>query len=186
MSNILVVTGSARPNSVNEQVVPLVVAELEKQGATATIADLQKINLPFFDGPLPPSSPDFTPLNEAAQQWTQLVVDADAVVFVTPEYNHTLTPLQINAIDWIGKEWEAKPVGLVGYGWGTGGGQAHDAAREALAVNLKANVSETAANLFFMKDISPDGKLIETGEAVEKIAAAVTAVTATTAVLADS
>ena len=30
MPNIVVVTGSVRPNSANEKVVPLVVAELEK------------------------------------------------------------------------------------------------------------------------------------------------------------
>lgn len=178
MSNILVVTGSVRPNSVNEKVVPLVVAELEAQGASVTIADLKQIDLPFFDDPLPPTAPDFAPTSEAAKQWTQMVVDADGVVFVTPEYNHTLTPLQINAIDWIGKEWEAKPVSLVGYGWGTGGGQAHDTAREALAVNLKAKVNDTQANLFFMKDINPDGTLVEGGEAPAKITAAVSALLA--------
>lgn len=48
MTNILVVTGSVRPNSVNEKVVPLVTAEIEKQGATATIADLKTLALPFL------------------------------------------------------------------------------------------------------------------------------------------
>lgn len=179
MSNILVVTGSVRPNSVNEKVVPLVATELEKQGASVSIADLEAINLPFFDAPLPPTSPDFEPTNDAAKQWTQLVADAEGVVFVTPEYNHTLTPVQLNAIDWIGKEWEGKPVSLVGYGWGTGGGQAHDTAREALEVNLKAKVNATQANLFFMKDVNPDGSLVEEGEALAKIEAAVTAFLAT-------
>lgn len=179
MSNILVVTGSVRPNSVNEKVVPLVVAELEKQGASVSIADLKVLNLPFFDSPLPPTAPDFEPTNEPAKQWTQLVADADGVVFVTPEYNHTLTPVQLNAIDWIGKEWEGKPVSLVGYGWTSGAGQAHDTAREALDVNLKAKVNETQANLFFMKDVNPDGSLVEEGEALAKIEAAITAFLAT-------
>lgn len=175
MSNILVVTGSVRPGSVNEKVVPLVVAELEKQGATPMIADLKEINLPFFDAPLPTSSPDYVPSNEAAAQWTQLVAEADGVVFVTPEYNHTVTPLQINAIDWIGKEWEGKDVSLIGYGWTSGAGQAHAAAREALAVTLKANVLDTQANLFFMKDITPAGELIAESRAADKISAAVAA-----------
>ncbi len=179
MPTILVVTGSVRPNSVNEKIVPLVVDELEKQGATISVANLKELNLPFFDDPASPTSPDFAPTNEIVKQWTQMVVDADGVLFVTPEYNHTLSPVQINAIDWIGKEWENKPVGLVGYGWGTGGGQAHNAAREALAVNLKANVSETQANLFFMKDINPDGSLVKQGEALTKIEAAVTSFLAT-------
>jgi len=173
MSNILVVTGSVRPNSVNKKIVPLVVSELETQGATATVADLEALNLPFFDAPLSPNAPGFEPTNEAARQWTQMVAEADGIVFVTPEYNHTLTPGQLNAIDWIGKEWEGKPIALVGYGWSTGGGQAHDAAREALEVNLKAKVGETQTNLFFTKDLTPDGDVADADTVQQKIAATI-------------
>jgi NAD(P)H-dependent FMN reductase len=174
MVNILVVTGSVRPQSVNEKVVPLVVAELEKQGATPSVANLKEINLPFYDDIRPPSAPDFMPINEAVKHWTQLVAGADGVVFVTPEYNHTLSPAQLNAIDWIGKEWEAKPVALVGYGWSSGAGQAHTTAREALAVNLKAKVGDAQANLFFMKHLNPDGTVLDEVAVGQKIAAAIT------------
>lgn len=173
MANVLVVTGSVRPNSVNEKIVPLVVAEVADQGAQVTIADLKALNLPFFDAPLPPTSPEFEPTNDAAKQWTDLVINADGVIFVTPEYNHTMTPLQLNAIDWIGREWEDKPVALVGYGWGSGAGQAHATAREALAVNLKAKVGDDQANLYFMKDLNPDGTVADEEAVSRKIAAAV-------------
>lgn len=170
MATILVVTGSVRPNSVNEKIVPLVTAELEKQGATVAIADLKEINLPFYDAPFPPTAPEFEPTNDAARHWTQLVADADGVVFVTPEYNHTLSPVQLNAIDWIGKEWAGKPVALIGYGWTSGAGQAHATAREALAVNLKAKVGDNQANLFFMKDLNPDGTVADQETVNGKIA----------------
>lgn len=173
MPTILVVTGSVRPNSVNEKIVPLVVSELEKQGASVKIADLKALNLPFFDDPNSPTAPEFAPTHKAVIEWTTMVADADGVLFVTPEYNHTMTPVQLNAIDWIGKEWENKPIGLVGYGWTSGAGRAHDTARESLGVNLKAKVSDVQANLFFMKDVTPDGTLIEDGEAPTKIQAAV-------------
>ncbi|MEO7904472.1 MAG: NAD(P)H-dependent oxidoreductase [Candidatus Saccharimonadales bacterium] len=173
MSTILVVTGSARPNSVNEKVVPLVVAELQKQGADATVADLKALNLPFFDAPTPPSAPDFVPEHESAKQWTKLVADADGVVFVSPEYNHTLSPIQLNAIDWIGKEWEGKRVALVGYGWTSGAGQAHATAREALAVNLKAKIGDVQTNMYFMKDLNPDGTVADSELVDGKIAATV-------------
>jgi len=173
MPNILVVTGSVRPNSVNEKVVPLVVAELENQGATVTIADLKEINLPFYNEPTPPTAPGFEPSNDAAKHWTQLVADADGVVLVTPEYNHTLAPVQLNAIDWIGKEWEGKKVALVGYGWTSGAGQAHAAAREALSVLLKANVGDTQTNLFFTKELNPDGTVADQAATNEKIAATI-------------
>ena len=169
MSNILVVTGSVRPNSVNSKIVPIVEERLKEQGDFVTIADLAVLNLPFFDESVSPTDPTFAPTNSQVLEWTQMVAGTDGIVFVTPEYNHNMSPVQLNAIDWIGKEWKDKPVVLVGYGWRTGGGQAHDAARESLAVNLGANVGEIQANLFFTKDISPDGSLIDGGAALEKI-----------------
>ena len=173
MANILVVTGSVRPNSANSKVVPVVVAELEAKGASVTVADLAAINLPFYDDPLPTSAPEFTPTNESVLAWTKLVADADGVVLVTPEYNHTMSPVQLNAVDWIGKEWEDKPVALVGYGWRSGAGQAHATAREALAVNLKAKVGDDQANLFFMKDLNPDGTVADQAAVSEKVGAAI-------------
>jgi len=173
MANILVVTGSVRPNSVNQKVVPLVASALEAEGANYTIADLKELDLPFFDDPNSPTSPDFAPADERVQKWTKLVVEADGVLLVTPEYNHNLSPVQLNAIDWIGKEWTAKPVALVGYGWTSGAGQAHAAAREALAVNLKAEVLDTQTNLFFMKDINPDGSVVDEASVTNKIKATV-------------
>lgn len=179
MTNIIVVTGSVRPNSANEKVVPLVVNVLETKGATATVADLKLINLPFFDAPLSPNDPNFEPTNDAAKTWTSLVANADGVLFVMPEYNHTTTPLQQNAIDWIGKEWEGKPVAFVGYGWTTGGAQAQQTAHESLAVNLKANVGATTTNLFFMKDLNPDGTVADAAVVNEKIVATVDELLAT-------
>lgn len=169
MTNTLVVTGSARPNSVNSKIVPIVEGQLVEQGCAATIADLATLNLPFFNESVSPTDPSFAPTDERVLRWTQMVADAEAVVFITPEYNHNMSPIQLNAIDWIGREWKDKPVALVGYGWGTGGGQAHDAAREALAVNLGANVSKTQTNLFFTKDITPDGSVIDEASVNEKI-----------------
>lgn len=169
MSNILVVTGSVRPNSVNSKIVPIVEKKLQEQGDIITIADLATLDLPFFNESVSPTDPTFAPTNPRVQKWTQLVGDADGIVFVTPEYNHNLSPVQLNAIDWIGKEWKEKSVVLIGYGWRTGGGQAHDAAREALSVNLGARVSETQANLFFTKDIAPDGSVIDQAAVDEKI-----------------
>lgn len=169
MSKILVVTGSVRPHSVNEKVVPFVVEKLETKGVEVGVANLKELDLPFFDDPNPPSAPDFVPTDERVQRWTAMVAVADGVVLVTPEYNHTMSPVQLNAIDWIYKEWQDKPVALVGYGWRSGAGQAHATAREALAVNLKARVGDNQANLFFMKDLNPDGSVLNTDSVGRKI-----------------
>lgn len=173
MANILVVTGSVRPNSANSKVVPVVVEAAKAKGAEVTVADLAELNLPFYDDPLPPSAPEFVPTDERVIAWTKLVAEADGVVLVTPEYNHTMSPVQLNAIDWIGKEWEDKPVALIGYGWRSGAGQAHATAREALAVNLKAKVGDDQANLFFMKDLAADGAIADADAVNTKIGASI-------------
>ena len=169
MSNILVVTGSVRPNSVNGKVVPLVVDVLGAKGATVTIADLGEINLPFFNSPMPPSAPNYVITDEYVQKWTDLVDGADGVVLVTPEYNHTLSPIQLNAIDWIFKEWKHKPVALVGYGARSGATQAHATAREALSSVLSARVADSQTNLYFTRDLGYDGSVLDAEAVNSKI-----------------
>ena len=171
MAAILVVTGSVRPNNVNEKIVPLVVKQLEDKGANVTIADLKELNLPFYDAPHASLSPNFSATDERVQRWTAMIEQADGVVLVTPEYNHTMTPVQLNAVDWVGKEWENKPVALIGYGW-SGGSRAHETAREVLVGNLKAKVGEKQANLPFTKDLSVDGSILDETSVTDKISAA--------------
>ncbi len=167
MPNILIVTGSVRPNSAGRPLLPVVQELIEARGASVTVADLAVLDLPFFDAPASPTDPAFAPTDARVLDWTALVRDADGVVLLTPEYNHTMSPVQLNAVDWIGKEWDDKPVALVGYGWRSGAGQAHATAREALAVNLKARVGDDQANLFFTRELAPDGSILDT-EAVER------------------
>jgi NAD(P)H-dependent FMN reductase len=169
VANILVVTGSIRPNSVNKKVVPIVVKQLEEKGASVTIADLKELNLPFYDYPTTSLSDEFNPTDERITRWTTMVADADGVVLVTPEYNHTMTAVQLNAVTWIGKEWKDKPVALVGYGW-SGGSRAHITARETLgASNLQAKVGEKQANLPFKQDIDTDGTILDETAVHDKI-----------------
>ena len=51
-----------------------------------------------------------------------MIKAADALVIVTPEYNHGYPPVLKNAIDFLYHEWQGMVVGLVGYG---GGGATH-------------------------------------------------------------
>lgn len=174
MHSILVVTGSVRPQSVNEKVVPLVIEKVKELGAEPRIANLKELALPFFDAPHSPTSPDFDPVHESVKTWTKLVGEADGVILVTPEYNHTMSPVQLNAVDWIGHEWNDKPVALVGYGWTSGANQSHATAREVLAVNLKAKVGDDQTNLFIGKDLAPNGDVADAEAVDEKLTATVT------------
>jgi len=173
MTSVLVVTGSVRPNSINQKMVPVVVEVAKAKGLEVIIADLGELNLPFYDNPLPPTSPDFVTDNANVLRWTDMVCKADGVILVTPEYNHTMSPIQLNAVDWIGKEWSDKPIALVGYGWRSGAQQAHAAAREALAVNLKARVGDEQTNLLVTRELNPDGTVADKEATYKKIGATI-------------
>ena len=178
MSKVLIVTGSVRPNSINSKVVELVRADVEgREGHEAQIADLGGLNLPFFNEVMPPSAEGYEIKDEAVRAWSELVKGADAVVLVSPEYNHSLSGIQKNAIDWLFSEWVDKPVAFVAYGW-YAGAHSLDQLREISTV-LQWKPVEKTVGLQFSKDIDLDGSVIDDeavsagiAEAVDQILAA--------------
>lgn len=175
MTNILVVIGSARKGRVADTVLTYIEEEAAKNDSiTTTVADLSTLNLPFFDNEHAPSSPDYIVTNDNVKAWGALVAKSDAVVFITPEYNHALSAIQKNAIDSLFTEWNDKPVAIVAYGWYAG---AHSvtAIRE-LAPVIKIDLKEPIAELAFTKDINPDGSLIDEISVREKISAALASI----------
>lgn len=162
MANILVVVSSARTGRAADNVLESVKKNFEgRSDASITTADLKEINLPFFDEADVPASEAFNPQNENVKSWTQSIADADGVLFLTPEYNHSLNAIQKNAIDWVYKEWTDKPVSIVGYGW-SGGSKAIKTAKQVFDDSMiKTELLPTPALLSFMKEITVDGKSID-------------------------
>lgn len=70
---------------------------------------------------------------------------ADAVVVVTPEYNHSFPGPLKTAVDSLRAEWRAKPVGLVCYGGISGGLRAAEALRLVFAELHAMTVRETVS-----------------------------------------
>ena len=78
--------------------------------------DLRDYNLPLFAEEMSPSmkAPE---LAEAVRLRANLEA-TDAVLFVTPEYNHSVSGALKNAIDYLPPATlKEKAVGLVGYSW---------------------------------------------------------------------
>ena len=172
MTNILVVVGSARTGRVADKVLDYVKADIEaREDVTATVVDLAALNLPFYTNEQPAMSPDRVETDENVATWSKLVGEADGVVMITPEYNHNLSAIQKNALDWLFFEWNDKPVTAVAYGW-TGGSLAVAALREVLT-NLKAEIGTDMAQLGIMKDLNPDGTLLDEANVKAQIAAAI-------------
>lgn len=172
MSKILIVIGSARKGRVADIISEYVQAELTiHENVTVTIADLKEINLPFFDNEDAPLSPDYVITNPSVMAWSQMVLAADSLIFITPEYNHAMTAIQKNALDSLGAEWDKKPVTVVAYGWS--GGSLAIANFQVVAGNLKADIKTNFSELKFMKDINPDGSLLDKASVTSQIKATI-------------
>lgn len=177
MSHIIIVTGSARPNSIAKKVLPVIEEVLSRIDSVETsVVDVVELQLPFYDSPVTASHPDFAPADEHVKAWTEQVAAADGVIMLTPEYNGNMTAIQKNAIDWIYKEWNDKPVALIGYGWREPS-RAHAAAKLSLSV-VKAKTIEPFAQLQFMKDISVEGEVINAAATEQKLNATIVALVA--------
>ena len=78
------------------------------------IVDLRDFPMPFFDEV---ASNLWAPsTNEVAQHWQKKVAEFDGYIFVTAEYNRSITAALKNALDYAYPEWNRKPAAYVGYG----------------------------------------------------------------------
>lgn len=85
----------------------------------AELVDLASFNLPVFDEPKHPRLAQYE--HAHTKKWSASVAAADAIVFVTPEYNYGVSPALVNALTYLVGEWAYKPVAFVGYGGVSGG-----------------------------------------------------------------
>lgn len=117
MTSVAIVLGSVRPGRAGEQVVRWIEEQARQVDGVATVFfDLRDYNLSLFAEEMPPSmqAPE---LPEAVRLRTNIEAQ-DAVLFVTPEYNHSVSAVLKNAIDYLPPvTLKDKAVGLVGYSW---------------------------------------------------------------------
>lgn len=88
-------------------------------GFDAKLVDLASFNLPVFDEPEHPRFGRY--VHEHTRAWSASVSEADAFVFVVPEYNYAPPSSLLNALTYLAREWNYKPVGFVGYAGISGG-----------------------------------------------------------------
>ena len=116
----MIVVGSVRPGRIGLPIANWVKSRAEETGDfEIDFADLAEIDLPFMDEPNHPIKQQYTKPHTIA--WSERVAAADAFIFVTPEYNHSFSPVLKNAIDFLNHEWWRKPYGIVSYGGLSGG-----------------------------------------------------------------
>lgn len=99
MLNVLILPGSARRDSVNRKLAAVAAELVTEAGAEALLIDPADFPLPLFDADLE----DAEGLPPAAKALKQKFLGAQAVIFVSPEYNSSVTPLMKNFIDWVSR-----------------------------------------------------------------------------------
>lgn len=70
---------------------------------------------------------------------------ADAIIVITPEYNHSYPGPLKTAIDLLHEQWRAKPVAFVSYGGLAGGLRAVEALRPVFAELHAVTIRETVS-----------------------------------------
>lgn len=98
MTRIAVVVGSTRHGSFNRALGKVAIAALESQGATVADVDLATFDLPLYSAAFEGS--DFP---ADAVRLKALFAAQDGLLFISPEYNGSVTPLLKNAIDWASR-----------------------------------------------------------------------------------
>ena len=100
------------------------------------IVDLRDYPLPFFEEQM---SPRFAPIaTPEATRWAAKMAELDGYIFVTAEYNRSITGVLKNALDHIYYEPAKKPAAFVGYG-AVGGARAVEQLRlMAIELNIVA------------------------------------------------
>ncbi|XP_020276011.1 NADPH:quinone oxidoreductase-like [Asparagus officinalis] len=114
---------------------------------------------------------------EPVEEFRKKILEADSVLFASPEYNYSMTGPLKNAIDWASRApnvWDDKPAAIVSAGGGFGGGRSQYHLRQ---VGVFLNLHFINKPELFVKAFEPpqkfdsDGNLIdpETKEKLKQI-----------------
>lgn len=122
--NVLTLIGGISENSINRRLYN----ELLKHNPTNLSSRTFDISqLPFFSQDIENNPP------QVVAQFLNAIKEADAILFITPEYNRSFPGVLKNAIDWGSRPpgqnlWSTKPAGIMGASggkMGTFGAQQH-------------------------------------------------------------
>ena len=155
MPTLTVIVGSTRPGRAGAPIAEWFVERARAHGGfDVEVADLAEIGLPLLDEPNHPRLEQYT--NQHTKDWSARIDRADAVVFVTPEYNYGYPATIKNAIDFLHREWRDKPVGFVSYGGVAAGTRAVQQLKQVVTTLRMVPVFESV-NIPFHAQFIKDG-----------------------------
>jgi len=126
-----IILGSSREGRVSPSIGDWVIAIARKNlEADFEIVDVVDYNLPFYGE---------NNIQDPVNKWNEKIKSLDGFIFITPEYNHSITGSLKNAIDHAYENWFNKAAGIVSYGFG-GGARAAEHLRGILGAIAIADV----------------------------------------------
>lgn len=138
-----IIIGTTRQGRLSERLAKWVLAEAQNlEDTTVELVDLADYPMPFQDEPVSPRYNPDRKLDEPTGKWVAKLAEADAYVFVTPEYNHSIPGVLKNALDYVTFEFVHKPVTVVSHGT-VGGARATMHLKEILSES-RAAITPTA------------------------------------------
>ena len=153
MYQLKVITASTRPGRKGPVIADWIVNILkEYKELNVQLLDLAEINLPFMDEAEHPILQRYQ--HDHTKKWSATINEGDAFVIVTPEYDHGyIAPLK-NALDFLYREWNYKPVAMVNYGGVAAGTRSAEALKPVLTSFKMMPIVESVNIPFFQRYIN--------------------------------
>ncbi|MEW2506467.1 NADPH-dependent FMN reductase [Amycolatopsis sp. CA-161197] len=159
MPKLEIILASTRPGRVGLPVAKWTeAAAIEHGGFDVELVDLAVVNLPFFNEPKHPRLGQYE--HQHTKDWSAKVSEADAFVFVMPEYNYGYNAELKNAIDYLHNEWKYKAVGLVSYGGVAAGTRAVQQIKQVVTTLRMTPVFDAVSVPFVQQFISDEGEFV--------------------------
>jgi NAD(P)H-dependent FMN reductase len=145
---IPVVLGSVRPNRRSYRPALLLGERVRAAGHRSEVVDLRALDLPMY------GQADANESHPSVLAFRRVMAEADAAVWLSPEYNHGYTSAVKNAIDYLHGEIRRKPMAVCGLsGGGIGGARAVEQLKLVLielhAVPIRGSVYFSDARTLF-------------------------------------
>ncbi|WP_086725374.1 NADPH-dependent FMN reductase [Streptomyces carpinensis] len=158
--NLAIIIGSVREGRFGPVVAKWFAERAEAYGRfTVNLVDLADTTLTLALPAVPPALEPRMARPAGMADLTRRLEEADVVVVVTPDYNRSFPASLKAAIDWHYTEWEAKPIGFVGYSGASGGLLAIEQLRQIFA-ELQAHTVRNAVTFpRYYELFGPEGEL---------------------------
>ncbi len=166
---LTVIVGSIRPGRAGQPIAEWFIDRARAHGGfEIEVADLAEIRLPLMEEPNHPRLREYT--SKHTRDWSARIDRADAIVFITPEYNYGYPATIKNAIDYLHQEWKDKPAGFVSYGGIAAGTRAVQQLKQVITTLKMVPVFESV-NIPFHAQFIRDGRF-QANDVLEQAATA--------------